>query len=91
MYLCFGICIYQGSLTTSPIGELDRSSLLVTEELLLFPVMVERFFQIIITMIFVSQTDAGLSYSDLGCRSQPVDLALVMEQSAGCGPEGAGQ
>ena len=42
-------------------------------------------------MIFVSQTDAGLSYSDLGCRSQPVDLALVMEQSVGCGPEGAGQ
>ena len=83
-------------MTTSPIGELDRSSQLVTEELLLFPVMVERFFPsslsiIIITMIFVSQTDAGLSYSDLGCRSQPVDLALVMEQSAGCGPEGAGQ
>jgi len=24
------------------------------------------------------ETDAGLSYSDLGCRSQPVDLALVM-------------
>ena len=78
-------------MTRSPIGELDRSSLLVTEKLFLFPVMVERFFQIIITMIFVSQTDAGLSYSDLGCRSQPVDLALVMEQSAGCGPEGAGQ
>ena len=80
----------------SPIGELDRSSLLVTEELLLFPVMEERFLPsslsiIINIMIFVSQTDAGLSYSDLGCRSQPVDLALVMEQSAGCGPEGAGQ
>merc|ERR1711953_1357613 len=31
-----------GGLTTSPIGELDRSSQLVMEELLLFPVMEER-------------------------------------------------
>ena len=36
------------------------------------------------------QADPGLSYSDLGCRSQPLDTAVIMEQSAGCGPDGVG-
>ena len=36
------------------------------------------------------QPDPGLSYSDLGCRSQPLDSAVIMEQSAGCGPDGVG-
>jgi len=36
------------------------------------------------------EPDPGLSYSDLGCRSQPLDSAVIMEQSAGCGPDGVG-
>ena len=36
------------------------------------------------------QADPGLSYSELGCRSQPLDSAVIMEQSAGCGPDGVG-
>ena len=39
---------------------------------------------------YLHQPDPGLSYSDLGCRSQPLDSAVIMEQSAGCGPDGVG-
>ena len=37
-----------------------------------------------------NQTDIGVSYPDLGCRAQPVDSALPMDQSSGCGPDGIG-
>jgi len=36
------------------------------------------------------ETDIGVSYPDLGCRAQPVDSALPMDQSSGCGPDGIG-
>ena len=52
-----------------------------------------HYHMIIASLIYIlmMQTDTGLSYSDLGCREQPLDSALVMEQSAGCGPDGVGQ
>ena len=37
-----------------------------------------------------NQPDVGLSYSDLGCRAQPLDSAVIVEQSTGCGPDGLG-
>ena len=46
----------------------------------------------IASLIYIDdQIDTGLGYSDLGCREQPMDSVLVMEQSDGCGPDGIGQ